>query len=309
MLSSRKARKKCVLVENCIEILTKFFWKRRIDKHTRIFETQGDVEPVSCYYSASHTDNLSTDEHDSLREPHTTDPAQKQHPNAASDLAEHFNTSNAVWQKYWTANGEQLIWKSWVSKYSDYINPEYLALKTTEPQQEEEIAAPAHNIQFSFDSASSKQDSFESCPQADDKLVATLLPPTGDEERRCSSRTGSTARTVDSMTNVTRMTVSSGDLSDSKNSESFSSVSSVQSSFTSTSSEEAEDPQDYDQQWNVLWKDHYEEQYLQHYKDFVCNGIIAEETPEDDKGLYLTHFLKSYSCRSLTNCLNYRIVE
>lgn len=250
------------------------------------------MEPVSCYYSASHTDNLSTDEHDSLREPHTADPTQKQQPNSTNtttDLAEHFNASNSAWQKYWTANGEQLIWKSWISKYSDYINPDYLALNTIKPQQQEEIVAPTHNIQFSFDSASSKQNSFESVPQTDDKLGATLLHPTGDDERRCSSRTGSTARTVDSMTNVTRMTVSSVDLSESKNSESFSSVSSVQSSFTSTSSEEAEDPQDYDQQWNVLWKDHYEEQYLQHYKDFVCNGVIAEvaeAVTEDEKGLF-----------------------
>lgn len=30
------------------------------------------------------------------------------------------------WDKYWSKNGERLIWASWIEKYSDYINPEYL---------------------------------------------------------------------------------------------------------------------------------------------------------------------------------------
>ncbi|XP_076282032.1 trimethylguanosine synthase 1 isoform X2 [Lasioglossum baleicum] len=29
------------------------------------------------------------------------------------------------WEKYWSENGEQLIWSSWIGKYADYINPEY----------------------------------------------------------------------------------------------------------------------------------------------------------------------------------------
>ncbi|XP_031825891.1 trimethylguanosine synthase 1 isoform X2 [Nomia melanderi] len=31
-----------------------------------------------------------------------------------------------AWEKYWSQNGEQLIWTSWIRKYADYINPEYL---------------------------------------------------------------------------------------------------------------------------------------------------------------------------------------
>ncbi|XP_053980695.1 uncharacterized protein LOC128877422 [Hylaeus volcanicus] len=30
-----------------------------------------------------------------------------------------------AWEKYWSLNGEQLIWTSWIAKYADYINPEY----------------------------------------------------------------------------------------------------------------------------------------------------------------------------------------
>ena len=88
---------------------------------------------------------------------------------------------------------------------------------------------------------------------------------------RCASHVSGSIRTVDSMTNVTRMTVSSFDLSsdNSKISDSISSVSSVQSSLSSTSSEEAEDNNDYERQWNDLWKSHYEEEYWEQYNKFM----------------------------------------
>lgn len=101
---------------------------------------------------------------------------------------------------------------------------------------------------------------------------------------RCGSHASSSARTVDSMTNVTRMTVSSFDFSDgSKTSDSFSSVSSVQSSFSSTSSEEADptDPNYFKQQWDALWKKHYEEEYMNEYKKFM--SIYSENGDKDGK--------------------------
>jgi trimethylguanosine synthase len=30
------------------------------------------------------------------------------------------------WEKYWAKNGERLIWQSWIEKYIDYINPDYI---------------------------------------------------------------------------------------------------------------------------------------------------------------------------------------
>nr|XP_034183740.1 trimethylguanosine synthase [Osmia lignaria] len=33
---------------------------------------------------------------------------------------------NMAWDRYWSDNGEHLIWTSWIAKYADYINPEYL---------------------------------------------------------------------------------------------------------------------------------------------------------------------------------------
>lgn len=35
------------------------------------------------------------------------------------------STMDIAWEKFWSKNGEQLIWTSWIEKYADYINPEY----------------------------------------------------------------------------------------------------------------------------------------------------------------------------------------
>lgn len=95
---------------------------------------------------------------------------------------------------------------------------------------------------------------------------------------QCGSHTSSSARTVDSMTNVTHMTISSFELSDSsKITDSISSVSSVQSSLSSTSSDEIDDSaNDYQQQWNILWKKHYEEKYMAEYKKFMANIVDCD---------------------------------
>lgn len=83
------------------------------------------------------------------------------------------------------------------------------------------------------------------------------------------------------------MTVSSIDLSNSsKTTDSISSVSSVQSSLSSTSSDDVEDAQGYDQQWNILWKNHYEEEYMKNYREFILNTNSQDDNPQlDDKVL------------------------
>lgn len=291
---------------------------------------------MSCYCSASHTDNISTDEHDSLRDSNTGHCALKglQSSDSGTDLNEYAKyDSETAWNKFWSLNGETIIWKSWISKYSAYINPEYL------DNAEESGEDAANNTEHPSDitTCDSKQTvfSFEerdierlSKPSSiADKSLVTIdedsaltgkpdvtkrqdialknrmlvrnlsgsdsydkihgdvsegwnpLSPLSIEyeaeaERllssRCGSHASSSLRTLDSMTNVTRMTVSSIDLSQSsqQSSESVSSVSSLQSSLTSTSSEDANDG-DHEQEWNALWKRHYEEEYLEQYNKFV----------------------------------------
>lgn len=74
------------------------------------------------------------------------------------------------------------------------------------------------------------------------------------------------------MTNVTRISVSSLDLGSSQSSDSISSVSSVSSSESSDVAEE-----DYQEQWNSLWKENYEKEYI-----FQYNKFIADNQESDD---------------------------
>ncbi|KAL1517508.1 hypothetical protein ABEB36_001264 [Hypothenemus hampei] len=195
------------------------------------------------------------------------------------------------WQKYWSENGEKLIWKSWIDKYSDYINPDYLPQRKLSESNESGLGNPTVNpkTQFPFDDKSIKTLSqtpllLTRClSTSDDKISQEIsegwnpLSPLSvdcetDAERLLSSRCGSYAsgrshRTVDSMTNVTRMTVSSIDLCSSQSSDnSISSVSSVSSSSESSSVDE-----EYQDQWNSLWKENYEHEYILHYNKFIAN--------------------------------------
>ena len=101
-------------------------------------------EAVSCYCSASHTDNnYSTDEHehehehDSIREGAGGVGITRgglQLSDSGADLSEcgadlQYTSSTSRhedWERYWSANGERIIWQSWIAKYGEYINPSYL---------------------------------------------------------------------------------------------------------------------------------------------------------------------------------------
>ncbi|XP_014274272.1 trimethylguanosine synthase isoform X2 [Halyomorpha halys] len=67
---------------------------------------------VSCYCSASH---CSTD--DSTRE--------APHSDSGADLSE-TSPQDPDWEAYWTIHGERLIWESWIQRYGDYIDPNYI---------------------------------------------------------------------------------------------------------------------------------------------------------------------------------------
>lgn len=43
-----------------------------------------------------------------------------------------------AWEDFWAKNGEELIWKSWIEKYGEYINPDYFQ-KNTYPTEKENI--------------------------------------------------------------------------------------------------------------------------------------------------------------------------
>ncbi|CAH0546032.1 unnamed protein product [Brassicogethes aeneus] len=276
---------------------------------------ENETETLSCYCSASHTDNFSTDEHDSLRDAYENISLIKglQSSDSGADLTEFLRHDlDADWQKFWSLNGEKLIWESWIDKYSAYINPDYLH---TQDNTEKGSRQPLVPDKFKFDDKDlatytcevikSDSSSINSkkvrgvlsrdLSGSDEKIGNDVsegwnpLSPASVEcetevERllssRCGSQASSSLRTVDSMTNVTRMTVSSIDLSPS--SDSFSSVSSAQSSLSSEDSEE-----DYQNQWNVLWKKHYEEEYTEQYNKFMSSMLDAGEVTTSNTNTFL----------------------
>lgn len=109
-------------------------------------------DEASCYCSASHTDNYcSTDEHDAgqvqtsvinaLQLSDSGADLTYQESNIDSTAPEKMDQdypiqnvtdfeenylSESTWDKFWSVNGERLIWASWIKQYSDYINPAYL---------------------------------------------------------------------------------------------------------------------------------------------------------------------------------------
>lgn len=201
------------------------------------------------------------------------------------------------WQRYWSQQGEQIIWQSWIDKYKMYINPEYLDKSTEEvqPKQEdiERTQELAHRNQMLIRNLSGS-DSYDKLNNVQSDGWNQLSPTHNDLEEnerllnsRCGSVASSTAKTfatTDSMTNVTHLTVSSVDLSDSsKSSESMSSpISSMQSSDHS-SYEGPEETMDSDQYWQVLWKKHYEQQFKESYNKFMSTrqtqGAVRDSSP------------------------------
>ncbi|KAJ9598682.1 hypothetical protein L9F63_010631 [Diploptera punctata] len=258
-------------------------------------------EAVSCYCSASHTDNnYSTDEHE-----HDSGVgvvrSGLQLSDSGADLSEcggdvQYGSSNRHedWEHYWSANGERIIWQSWIAKYGEYINPGYL-------EQQDDTMPIVHDSYDSSQNETNQNDSSKSVVKTDvknkgeDLLTSTLtksdmmISTNDDSNTSLSDRwsplspsstddssgdggvvggsVANTALTSDSMTNVTKITVSSldlsyGDMEDSIQSSSLSSSSASSGSASGTAD-------DADRYWQDLWKRHFNEQYFTHYNAFL----------------------------------------
>ncbi|XP_053684092.1 trimethylguanosine synthase [Sabethes cyaneus] len=160
-----------------------------------------------------------------------------------------------AWETFWSHHGESIIWASWIEKYSDYINPEYMEEAyrhgTNENSSHSKSEATPDTTydaskRFSFDNM--EGESIDA--KATTEIVVSSCSPhpynrndgwnslisstngdiwtahrSGSAENeallspRCDSVTSSiplTIGTTDSMTNVTRMTISSYDFCSSK---------------------------------------------------------------------------------------------
>lgn len=177
---------------------------------------------------------------------------------------------NEKWEKHWAENGEQIIWKSWIEKYGEYINTSH-RLCATENMDEAMINASTAIV---ISPSSQKENPIVQTPVDDkqnDEFKDTLAIP------RCDSTSSSkppTIGTTDSMTNVTQMTMSSNDFCQSP---------SRSASITPLTESPCDDDIDIDQivkvetinedeadrRWQELWHENFQEQYTQNYTEFI----------------------------------------
>lgn len=295
---------------------------------------QQEVDANSCYYSASasHTDNYcSTDEHEPLihqTAQHSSDSGADISENPFTHTSRKYTSSdyfhsgrnnslpdafggdelNDAWEKYWSDNGERLIWSSWIDKYSDFIKSDYIKLNidpadaTTQnsinsfsveqgscSHSDTTINNPNTEIIVSLCSPAAKCPSEDGwnllSPASVDNTWDDHMASVGDFDSilspRCDSVTSSlplTIGTTDSMTNVTHMTISSYDFASSRVSSESSDSSSpdVYSAIQQNVIDENkllllgdEETMDTDQHWQILWQQHFQEQYAQQYQFFM----------------------------------------
>ncbi|XP_049874551.1 trimethylguanosine synthase [Pectinophora gossypiella] len=236
-------------------------------------------EGASCYCSASHTENYcSTDEHDPAQihgnMSHALQPsdsgADLTYPDYQSDITNHDKLekmdqdlpvqiyldtnedylSEDTWEKFWAINGERIIWASWIKRYSDYINPQYLddnkelviddnniqkqhsadeifnKKAENANQQADEADESIRERKFSYDS---KVNPFKKGRSQDStEKIARLIELNSNKDgtwtpigrrRSCSEHdrmlSPRTLAGTDSMTNVTKITLSSYDVTSS----------------------------------------------------------------------------------------------
>jgi trimethylguanosine synthase len=225
------------------------------------------MESISDEYhrrnSRQHDDEITEDD----------DARADYHHERNNSLPELFHDDEHVsgWEKYWSKNGERLIWQSWIEKYIDYINPEYLGKDGVPPFEGEPSSA------FNFDiSNENRTEIVISPPPLHDLLTADDLFSDGWNplspastacvsskyqhyrrnesdnllSPRCESVNSSIPMTIggttDSMTNVTRMTISSFDFGGSSRVSSESTPTSTPTDSNSVSSfsdsEESDNP-------------------------------------------------------------------
>lgn len=206
-------------------------------------------------------------------------------------------TQNA-WEKYWAKNGERLIWQSWIEKYIEYINPEYLD-QNKMPIFEAETSADSQKLSldeggqaFTFEAPTSASTeiviSSPAKPSSEDLMMQgwnqldsstknrhCLHQHSNDNEDfllspRCDSMSSSIPFTIDattdSMTNVTRMSCTSyGFESSHVTSESTPTSSSSEDSVSSFSSEDSDE----------------DNQMATTRAAYECEKLLMENKPEE----------------------------
>lgn len=254
---------------------------------------------MSCYCSASH---YSTDEHDSLRESSVL-----HHSDSGADLSE--CSRDLDWEKYWNANGERLIWESWISKYGDHMDPNYVHTLNEANQGEEtsffiqvnEENKTPNKTSFSglLDDYKENNSDFNNIVQKKEDII---LPPKiciEDEEELYRRRLSDISESIKSesvksegsnydeedrlrlsgesrcsgssvpLTATTDSMTNVTRMTSSCDSSYGAEDSSARSSSLLSSSDSASSADQQWQMWQQVWLEHFNEQYLVHYQAFT----------------------------------------
>ncbi|CAO1433558.1 unnamed protein product [Diamesa hyperborea] len=257
------------------------------------------------------------------------------HHERNNSLPELFGDDEFVsgWEKYWAKNGERLIWASWIEKYSDYINPEYLpggscveidessaglcqnnlnSVFTFEPQDMEMSQEPVVETSIVISSCSPAPISFSELlgegwnPLSPASTADGVAPKNRTEvaqssqenynllSPRCESvNSRITLGTTDSMTNVTRMTISSYDFCSSRVTSESSNVTSESNSSVSSFSESEESDNPLTTRMTMISKDNL----LQTDESELNEEIPEASTTDVDQhwaSLWQSHFQEQY---------------
>ena len=234
-------------------------------QHTKLHSSDSGADLSEKNLIEKHMENISDEYHRRNSKQNTEEeeafdddgPHEYQHERNNS-LPELFNDDShqSGWEKYWSKNGERLIWQSWIEKYIDYINPEYLSKEGIPTFEGDQSSAEMRNESisaFSFEPKEFELANTRIHRQSSTEIVISpparlstddlmgngwnpLSPASTTEvstrhqsnvnendnllSPRCESVNSSIPLTIgettDSMTNVTRMTMSSFDFCSSR---------------------------------------------------------------------------------------------
>lgn len=137
---------------------------------------------------------------------------------------------NLLWEDYWLEKGEEIIWASWIEKYQNYINLEYVA-----------------NWSTTLDVEGAQSNDNNQLPE----LLSTLAIM--DHSARTT-----TEHEDDSKIHQSNIQHSGKDT-----------PSLSQPSTDGKGEEPLCDADPASQQWQLLWNEHYEEQYSKSYSEFI----------------------------------------
>lgn len=257
------------------------------------------------------------------------------HHERNNSLPELFGDDEFVsgWEKYWAKNGERLIWASWIEKYSDYINPEYLqggssgdvdkssaglcqnnlnSVFTFEPQDMEMSQGPAVETSIVISSCSPAPISFSELlgegwnPLSPASTADGVAPKNRTEvaqssqenynllSPRCESvNSRITLGTTDSMTNVTRMTISSYDFCSSRVTSESSNVTSESNSSVSSFSESEESDNPLTTRMTMISKDNVLQTDENEQNEEIPESS-ATDVDQHWSSLWQSHFQEQY---------------